>query len=118
MNDDKTTISDLREEIRKFVEERKWVKYHSPKNLAQAIQIEAAELSELFLFKEFSIDEIKSNSELLDSIKDEIADVFIYLLSFVNSLDLDLTRAFFAKMKKNKEKYPISEFNDGSYYKK
>ena len=54
INDLKTPISFFKEEVRKFVEERNWTKYHTPKNLVQAINCEAGELSQLLLFKEYS----------------------------------------------------------------
>jgi NTP pyrophosphatase (non-canonical NTP hydrolase) len=117
-NDKQTTISFFKDEIAEFVNKREWGKYHSPKNLIQALQIEAAELSELFLFKDDPIEQILSNHELLEDISDEIADIFIYLISIVNVCRIDLTKAFSKKMKKNSEKYSIKEFNNGIYYKK
>ena len=118
LNDFNTTISFFREKVKEFVENRNWIQYHTPKNLVQAINCEAGELSQLLLFKEYEQDEISKNRELLNKIVDETADVFIYLISLVNTLDLDLTNAFVNKMEKNKKKYSIDEFNDGSYYKK
>jgi NTP pyrophosphatase (non-canonical NTP hydrolase) len=117
-NDKQTTISFFKDEIAEFVNKREWGKYHSPKNLIQALQIEAAELSELFLFKDDPIEQILSNHELLEDISDEIADIFIYLISIVNVCRIDLTKAFSKKKKKNSEKYSIKEFNNGIYYKK
>ncbi|MFX0006192.1 MAG: nucleotide pyrophosphohydrolase [Promethearchaeota archaeon] len=117
-NDNNITISFFKEELKNFIEERNWVKYHTPKNLVQAINCEAGELSQLLLFKEYTKEEIKENENLLGNISDEIADVFIYLISLINSLDLDLTNIFMNKMKKNKKKYSKKEFNDGKYYKK
>ena len=117
-SDTNTPISFFKDKVRRFVEDRNWKKYHTIKNLIQAIQIEAAELSELFLFKELSVNEVLSNKELLENVSGEIADVFIYLLSLVNELDLDLTKSFSNKMKKNRQKYPTEEFNNGNYYKK
>lgn len=117
-NDNNITISFFKEELKNFIEERNWVKYHTPKNLVQAINCEAGELSQLLLFKDYAKEEIKENENLLGNISDEIADVFIYLISLINSLDLDLTNIFMNKMKKNKKKYSKKEFNDGKYYKK
>jgi NTP pyrophosphatase (non-canonical NTP hydrolase) len=111
-----TNIDFFKKEVEKFVKERNWTKYHTPKNLIQAIQIEAAELSELFLFKEDT--EIFKNLDIKKQISEEIADVFIYIISLINALDLDLTQAFTEKMKKNRLKYSINEFNNGIYYKK
>ncbi|MHA1150507.1 MAG: nucleotide pyrophosphohydrolase [Promethearchaeota archaeon] len=119
MNSDfNTYISTLREHVKKFVEDREWVTYHTPQNLIQALQIEAAELSEIFLFKNYTTQDIISNKKLLENVSDEIADVFIYLLSLINTLNIDLTESFFKKMEKNNQKYSVKEFNNGKYYKK
>jgi NTP pyrophosphatase (non-canonical NTP hydrolase) len=117
-DDSTATISFFKTQVKKFVEKRNWTQYHTPLNLVQAIGIELAELSELFLFKDLPKEELMEDELLLERVKEELADVFIYLISFVNSLDLDLTLSFIEKMKKNDKKYSISEFKDGNYYKK
>jgi len=117
-NDNNTVISFLKNDVKKFVEEREWTRYHTPKNLIQALQIEAAELSELLLFKEMAKDDILQNEELINKISNEMADVLIYLISLSNSLNIDLVQSFIKKMEINKNKYSIKEFNDGMYYKK
>ena len=116
--DKNTAISFFKEEVQNFVKGRNWGKYHTPKNLVQAINCEAGELSQLLLFKDYSKLNIKEDKELFSNISDEIADVFIYLISLINALDLDLTQAFITKMKKNINKYSTKEFNNGIYYKK
>ena len=116
--DKNTTISFFKEDVKNFVQGRNWVKYHTPKNLVQAINCEAGELSQLLLFKDYSKKNIKDDIELFSNISDEIADVFIYLISLINALDLDLTEVFINKMKKNINKYSTKEFNNGIYYKK
>ncbi|GAI60556.1 unnamed protein product [marine sediment metagenome] len=117
LKDDNTTISFFKEEVREFVRERNWAKFHTPKNLIQALSIEVAELSEIFLFKDYSLDTISKNKEILERLSDEIADVFIYLISLTNSVNVDLTDIFFKKMEKNRNKYSPEEFNNGSYRK-
>ena len=117
-NDRNTSIAFFKEIVKDFVKNRNWSNYHTPKNLIQALGIEIGELSELFLFKEYSVDDILKNSSLFESISDELADIFIYLISLVNCLGIDLTKSFTKKMEKNERKYPIKEFNDGKYYKK
>ena len=117
LDDDKTSVSFFKNEVQKFVEDRNWKKFHTPKNLIQALSIEVSELSEIFLFRDISLATIKNEKDLLENISDEIADVFIYLISLVNSLNLDLTNVFSKKMEKNKKKYSIDEFNNGSYHK-
>ncbi|MFX0041172.1 MAG: nucleotide pyrophosphohydrolase [Promethearchaeota archaeon] len=117
-NDQNTATSFFKKEVKKFVENRNWNKYHTPKNLVQAINCEAGELSQLLLFKNYTKDDIWKDESLLTNISDEIADVFIYLISLINALDLDLCQIFINKMEKNKKKYSSKEFNNGLYYKK
>ncbi len=117
-HDKNTAISFFKEDVKEFTKGRDWVKYHTPKNLVQAINCEAGELSHLLLFKDYSKNDIWGNKNLINNISDEIADVFIYLIGLINALDLDLTQVFMNKMKKNKKKYPTKEFNSGIYYKK
>jgi dCTP diphosphatase len=116
MNDKDTTIDSLKTMMKKFVEERNWNTYHTPKELAIALSIEANELLELFLFKNQSIAEIGSNPTLLGNLKSEVADVLAYLLSMCNALNIDLTQVYIDKMKRNENKYPTSKFN-GNYEK-
>lgn len=116
--DENTKLSFFKDYVKKFINERHWDDFQTPKNLIQALQIEAAELSELFLFKKYTKKEISQDKQLYSDICDEISDVFIYLISLVNSLELDLTHSFMKKMKKNSLKYPKQEFKDGSYQKR
>ncbi len=118
LNDLNTPISFFKDKVKRFVNKRNWTKYHTPKNLVQAINCEAGELSQLLLFKDYKKEDILGDKILLTNISDEIADVFIYLISLINLLDLDLSQIFKKKMEKNKKKYNITEFNNGMYYKK
>ena len=101
----------------KFVQEREWEKYHQPKELAIAMSIEVNELLELFLFRNYPSKVLSEDQALRGRLSEEIADVFAYLISIVNTLNLDLTTIFLNKMKKNRIKYPTSDFN-GNYDKK
>jgi NTP pyrophosphatase (non-canonical NTP hydrolase) len=118
INDSNTQISFFKTAVKRFVEKRGWKKYHTPKNLIQAMEIELAELSELFLFVDYARKDILNDKELYNNIKAEVADIFIYLISFINVFNIDLSESFVEKMKKNRKKYDIKEFNDGRYYKK
>ena len=118
LKDSNTPISLFKENVKMFVNKRNWIKYHTPKNLVQAINCEAGELSQLLLFKDYRKEDIWNDKKLLTNISDEIADVFIYLISLINLLDLDLSQAFEKKMEKNNKKYNTKEFNNGIYYKK
>ena len=95
-------IQDLINKINKFREERDWRKFHNPKDLSISISLEASELLELFQWK--SSEEAVENN--LDRMKDEIADIFIYLLMLSDDLGLDLFSAVTEKMNKNNGKYP------------
>lgn len=118
LNDSNTPISFFKKNVKIFVNKRNWIKYHTPKNLVQAINCEAGELSQLLLFKDYKKEDIWNDKKLLTNISDEIADVFIYLISLINLLDLDLSQVFEKKMEKNNTKYNTKEFNNGIYYKK
>ncbi|MFM7148848.1 MAG: nucleotide pyrophosphohydrolase [Gemmataceae bacterium] len=110
MPDNCTLVSDLREAMRRFVEERSWNQYHSPKNLAMALSVEAAELMEHFLW--MSLEESRQqlkDPRRLEQVCDEIADVFGLCLAFCNSLDLELSDVFLRKMSKNVLKYPVEK---------
>jgi NTP pyrophosphatase (non-canonical NTP hydrolase) len=118
LNDNNTTISFFKKNVDQFVNQRNWKKYHTPKNLIQALGIEVAELSELFLFRDDHMESILEDQGLLANISDEVADVFIYLISLINCLNIDLTEIFQRKMEKNRKKYSKKEFNDGTFHKK
>ena len=106
MNDNSTRIGELKDELRRFVDERNWNKYHHPKELAISIAIEAAELLEIFQWDEkASIDDIKKDKQAMDRIKEELADVIMYILHLANQLDLDVSEAVMTKLNKNRLKY-------------
>jgi NTP pyrophosphatase (non-canonical NTP hydrolase) len=111
MNDATTTLTDLKKIVATFVDERDWNRFHSPKNVAASVCIEAAELLEHFQWLE--ADQCERNAlspEKLNEIGEECADVLAYLLSLANRLDLDLADVLERKMKRNAEKYPIEQF--------
>lgn len=103
----KNDIIFLMEEIKKFVMERKWEKYHTPKNLAISISIEANELLEHFQWNDLSFEEIKRDGEKFKEISYEIADVFIYLFMFSYNLGIDIKKIVMEKLAMNREKYPV-----------
>lgn len=98
----------LRDEIRRFVDERDWNQFHTPKNLSMALSVEAAELLEHFQWlKAGSGDEL--NAEKLAQIRHEMADVLTYLIRLADKLDVDLEQAVYEKMKLNRAKYPADK---------
>ena len=111
MPDNKTTIAQLKRLVNDFVDRRDWHQFHSPKNLAMSLAIEAAELMEHFQW--ITVEESRRAAEEpdeLDEIADEVADVFCYLLALGNELNLDLSQAVRRKMAKNEKKYPAKRF--------
>jgi len=111
MNDDTTTVAELKKLMADFVEERKWEPFHDPKNLSASIAIEAAELMEHFQWlRTDQLENVKVDREAMQDIQEELADVTAYVLSFAETMGIDLSSALEAKMKKNAVKYPAKKF--------
>ena len=111
MSDQTTTIADLRLAMRNFVDERDWSQFHSPKNLAMSLAIEAAEVMEHFQWVDVAESRIRGqDSRYREAIGEELADVCCYLLSLANSLDIDLSNAVHDKLAKNAQKSPAAQF--------
>ena len=111
MNDRHATVEQLRARVDAFVDQRHWHQFHTPKNLAMALAIEAAELMEHFqwLTAEQSR-HVAQDPEKLAHIGEEISDVLCYVLAMANELGIDLTAAFVDKMAKNEQKYPTEQY--------
>jgi NTP pyrophosphatase (non-canonical NTP hydrolase) len=88
-----------------FRDERDWKQFHDTKNLAVALSIEAAELNELFLWK----DAVASEAVDKEKIKEELADVFAYALLLAEKQGLDVRQIVLDKIAKNAEKYPVDK---------
>lgn len=101
-------IGALQKRFREFADERDWDQFHSPKNLAMALSVEASELLEHFQW----LSERKSselNDEKRNQVSLEMADVFLYLIRLADKLDIDLEVAIDDKMVLNAEKYPADQ---------
>ena len=95
----------LRDLVRQFVEERDWDQFHTPKNLASALTVEAAELLEHFQWLQHGrADEL--GPDKLKEVRHEMADVLVYLVRLADKLDVDLLAAVQEKMVLNRAKYP------------
>jgi len=129
--DEETRIGDMKRVVASFVGERDWEQFRTPENLALSLSLEAAELLELFQWKlgrqgnRQNTGDNRQNTERetsgvsppggngyteeeITSMKMELADILIYLISFFNRMDWDLTSCFHEKMEMNSEKYPVS----------
>ena len=99
-------IQELINTLLKFRQDRDWEQFHTAKNLAISISIEAAELLEHFQW--LRGDEDPSKDEILEITK-EIADIFIYLLLISNDLRIDIIEASKKKIEENNQKYPVEK---------
>ena len=104
MNDFEKTLT----RIRQFRDDREWMQFHNPKNLAISINLEAAELLEHFQWKSMEESETHAKAARVE-ISEEIADVAIYLLELADNLGIDLLAAVNAKLAKNEVKYPVEK---------
>lgn len=106
---DTIDIQKIKTEIRQFCKDRDWDQYHSPKNVAAALSVEASELLEIFQWvKEDDSRKIMLNEKQATHIKEEISDVFYYLVRMADLLNIDIEAEFYEKMKKNALKYPAT----------
>ena len=109
MEDKETTVQDLKQIVRDFVNERDWNQFHSPKNLSMSIAIEAAELMEHFQWISLE-DSTKVDPNRKHAVEEELADVMCYCLALANSMEIDLASSIRAKMDSNRRKYPTDLF--------
>lgn len=107
------TLESLRERLRRFADERDWDQFHAPKNLAIALSVEAAELLEHFQW----LSEEASRSlgpGQLEQVREELADVLLYLVRLADKLGIDLAQAASDKIERNAEKYPADKARGSS----
>lgn len=101
-------LAELRDALRRFASERDWDQFHSPKNLASALIVEAGELLEHFQW----LTEAQSENlapEQKAKVKDELADVLIYAIRLADKLGIDPLEAARDKIARNAEKYPVEK---------
>jgi NTP pyrophosphatase (non-canonical NTP hydrolase) len=106
-SDDTTPLRTIRDKLAAFNAERDWAQYHSPRNLAMAVSVEAGELLELFLWSADGGPQPPVASRQ-PRVAEEAADVLISLLNLCNAAGIDLAAAVEAKIARNAEKYPVS----------
>ena len=100
-------IKQIQIQLSKFANERDWDQFHNPKNLAMALSVEASELVEIFQWlTPGQSEEIMESSES-EHVKEEIADILIYLIRIADKLNVDLESSISEKIIKNRNKYQI-----------
>lgn len=109
--DQTTTVADLKRMVERFVRERDWEQFHTPKNLSMGMAVEAAELMELFQWHdaEGSV-ALMRRARARREAGAEMADVLIYCLAFANRTGLDIADAVRAKLTRNRRKYPVRRY--------
>ena len=108
-----TSIDALRDALRRFAADRDWEQFHSPKNLAMALSVEAAELLEHFQW----MSEAQSRTPAPDKragVREEMADVLLYLILLADKLDIDLLAAASDKIAVNEAHYPAEKVRGSS----
>jgi dCTP diphosphatase len=106
-------LTKLRDALRQFADERDWEQFHSPKNLAAALSVEASELLEHFQW--LSEDESKNlSAESRHAVSLEAADVLLYLVRLSDKLNIDLIASAQEKMLLNAKKYPVEKARGSS----
>jgi NTP pyrophosphatase (non-canonical NTP hydrolase) len=104
------SLQELRDLVLRFRDERDWAQFHQLKDLVAGLQIEAAELAELFLWKTPDQLALKlQDEEFRERLADELADVQTFLLYLAHASEIDLDTAVRAKIKKNAQKYPVEK---------
>jgi len=103
-------LTALKAKIAEFAKERDWEQFHTPKNLAMALSVEASELAEIFqwLTEKQSYEIVHDEKELL-KVKDELADIITYAVRLCGVLNINLPQELERKMKQNAEKYPVEK---------
>ena len=110
MSDATTTLKELKEAMARFVRERDWEQFHSPKNMVMGLSVEAAELMEHFLWIDIDASRYVCHDPVRrGEVAVEMAVVACYLLALSNTLGIDLSEAIRAKLAKTALKYPVEK---------
>jgi len=111
VNDSTTTVAELVKLVDEFVAARQWEPFHDAKNLSASIAIEAAELMEHFQWlRSDQLDSACKDAKTMAEVREELADITAYLLSFASRMGIDVSSALEEKMRKNAVKYPAERF--------
>jgi NTP pyrophosphatase (non-canonical NTP hydrolase) len=102
------SLDELKAKLQQFVDDRDWAQFHSPKNLAMAMIVEAAELVEHFQW-DTETESRELSGEKRAQVSHELADTFVYLLRISQVLDIDLIEAAHEKITLNGKKYPVEK---------
>lgn len=108
-------VDELNFKIEKFTKDRDWEQFHSIKNLVMALNVESSELLEIFQWmKEADSNLVSKDNVLKERVGEEIADVFMYLITIAKKAEIDIEAAVLSKMQKNELKYPVEKAHGNS----
>jgi len=103
-------VAAVQRALRDFAHERDWEQFHTPKNLAMALAGEVGELTEIFQWKTAEESwQVMADPDKAQAVRDELADVLVYVLRIADLLTVDIAEAVWAKMKQNEAKYPADK---------
>ncbi|MBK24220.1 MAG: nucleotide pyrophosphohydrolase [Halobacteriovorax sp.] len=106
-------VGKFQKQLSDFAKEREWEQFHSPKNIAMALSVEASELMEIFQWK--TTDESRELCEKdLRKVQEEVADVFLYTMRMADLLNINIGEAIESKMEQNAQKYPVDKSRGNS----
>lgn len=100
----------LADRLQRFSTERDWDQFHTPKNIASALSVEASERLEIFQWTrgQHGFTEIHEDPDLKKHVAEEVADILLYLIRFASMAKIDLQQAALEKMEQNALKYPVA----------
>ena len=108
MNKTDSSYNDIKKRLLEFRKQRDWEQFHDPKNLAEAISIEAGELLEHFLWKK-NDDPSIYEEQTKDKVKEELADIFIFITYLCDAYKIDIFEEVNNKIEVNRKKYPADK---------
>lgn len=103
---DDVTLDDLKVRLRHFAAERDWERFHTPKNLAMALSVEASELVEIFQWLTPEESAAVMSSDEGEHVREELADILIYLVRVADILEVNLVDVADAKVNRNEQRFP------------
>ena len=103
-------IAELKDKAVEFRNKRDWAQFHNPKDLAISISLEAAELLEIFQWKDAKeVDALKSNDKALQEVKEELGDILIYSLTLAHEFNPNPSEIIINKLQINEKRYPVDK---------
>ena len=111
-------IKNIQKQLSDFADERDWDQFHNPKNLSMALSVEASELVEIFQWLTPEQAKAIMSSSESEHVKEEMADIMIYLIRMADKLNVDLESAVTDKIVKNGKRYPVSLSKGNVYHPK